>query len=190
MKNRIKNIVKQVFLTEDENKRLLALMANEKESNFSAFARKKLFYQEIESWTINFPEYEQLTERFIQIGRSINRIAKFSTQVGNISQQNFIELGQLITQLLDELEKGLSVNLKKKFHFALFRNLVEKTATFLRYGRLENILLGLDVAGHVITSENIKLYTQLIDLYTHNRHADLEYRELPPPREKYSYKFI
>ncbi|HHV3544488.1 TPA: transposase, partial [Streptococcus agalactiae] len=36
------------------------------------------------------------------------------TQVGNISQQNFIELGQLITQLLDELEKGLSVNLKKK----------------------------------------------------------------------------
>ncbi len=41
MKNRIKNIVKQVFLTEDENKRLLALMANEKESNFSAFARKK-----------------------------------------------------------------------------------------------------------------------------------------------------
>ncbi|XHW73857.1 transposase [Streptococcus dysgalactiae subsp. equisimilis] len=114
MKNRIKNIVKQVFLTEDENKRLLALMANEKESNFSAFARKKLFNQEIESWTINFPEYEQLTERFIQIGRSINRIAKFSTQVGNISQQNFIELGQSITQLLDELEKGLSVNLKKK----------------------------------------------------------------------------
>lgn len=114
MKNRIKNIVKQVFLTEDENKRLLALMANEKESKFSAFARKKLFNQEIESWTINFPEYEQLTERFIQIGRSINRIAKLSTQVGNISQQNFIELGQLITQLLDELEKGLSVNLKKK----------------------------------------------------------------------------
>ncbi len=54
MKNRIKNIVKQVFLTEDENKRLLALMANEKESNFSAFARKKLFNQEIESWTINW----------------------------------------------------------------------------------------------------------------------------------------
>ena len=47
MKNRIKNIVKQVFLTEDENKRLLALMANEKESNFSAFARKKLFNQEM-----------------------------------------------------------------------------------------------------------------------------------------------
>ena len=40
--------------------------------------------------------------------------------------------------------------------------------------------MGKYLAGHVITSENIKLYTQLIDLYTHNRHADLEYRELPP----------
>lgn len=117
MKNRIKNIVKQVFLTEDENKRLLALMANEKESNFSAFARKKLFNQEIESWTINFPEYEQLTERFIQIGRSINRIAKLSTQVGNISQQNFIELGQLITLLIGIAKKIviLSVQLWLRF---------------------------------------------------------------------------
>lgn len=42
MKNRIKNIVKQVFLTEDENKRLLALMANEKESNFSTLCQKEI----------------------------------------------------------------------------------------------------------------------------------------------------
>ena len=80
----------------------------------------------------------------------------------------------------EELRKAIQDEQVEKFHFALFRNLVEKTATFLGYGRWENILLGLDVAGHVITSENIKLYTQLIDLYTHNRHADLEYRELPP----------
>ena len=80
----------------------------------------------------------------------------------------------------EELRKAIQDEQVEKFHFALFRNLVEKTATFLGYGRWENILLGLDVAGHVITSENIKLYTQLIDLYTHNKHADLEYRELPP----------
>lgn len=80
----------------------------------------------------------------------------------------------------EELRKAIQDEQVEKFHFALFRNLVEKTATFLGYRRWENILLGLDVAGHVITSENIKLYTQLIDLYTHNRHADLEYRELPP----------
>ena len=80
----------------------------------------------------------------------------------------------------EELRKAIQDEQVEKFHFALFRNLVEKTATFLGYGRWENILLGLDVAGNVITSENIKLYTQLIDLYTHNKHADLEYRELPP----------
>lgn len=80
----------------------------------------------------------------------------------------------------EELRKAIQDDHVEKFHFALFRNLAEKTATFLGYGRWENILLGLDVAGHVITSENIKPYTQLIDLYTHNRHADLEYRELPP----------
>ncbi|MGT2926570.1 anticodon nuclease [Streptococcus cuniculipharyngis] len=80
----------------------------------------------------------------------------------------------------EELRKAIQDNHVEKFHFALFRNLAEKTATFLGYGRWENVLLGLDVAGYVITSENIKSYTQLIDLYTHNRHADLEYRELPP----------
>lgn len=69
----------------------------------------------------------------------------------------------------EELRKAIQDEQVEKFHFALFRNLVEKTATFLGYRRWENILLGLDVAGHVITSENIKLYTQLIDLYTHNR---------------------
>lgn len=80
----------------------------------------------------------------------------------------------------EELRKAIQDDQVEKFHFALFRNLAEKTATFLGYGRWENVLLGLDVAGYVITSENIKPYTQLIDLYTHNRHADLEYRELPP----------
>ncbi|BBA93335.1 hypothetical protein SR187_8660 [Streptococcus ruminantium] len=77
--------MKQVFLTEEENDRLLALMAKEQEANFSAYARKKLLSCEIESWTVNFPEYEQLTEQLIQIGRSINVIAKLSTQVGMIS---------------------------------------------------------------------------------------------------------
>ncbi|HEK9698414.1 TPA: AAA family ATPase, partial [Streptococcus equi subsp. equi] len=50
----------------------------------------------------------------------------------------------------EELRKAIQDEQVEKFHFALFRNLVEKTATFLGYGRWENILLGLDVAGHVI----------------------------------------
>jgi hypothetical protein len=68
----------------------------------------------LESWTVNFPEYEQLTEQFIQIGRSINAITRLSTQVGNISQQDFMELGYLMTRLMEGVEKELSVKVKKK----------------------------------------------------------------------------
>lgn len=71
-------------------------MAEEQETNFSAYARKKLFNNKLESWIVSFPEYEQLTEQLIQIGRSINVIAKLSTQVGMISQSDFIELGWLL----------------------------------------------------------------------------------------------
>ena len=113
-KKRIKNVVKQVFLTQEENARLLALMAEEEETNFSAYARKKLFNNELASWTVSFPEYEPMTEHLIQIGRSINAIAKLSTQVGTISQQDFMELGQLVTRLMEELERELSVKPRKK----------------------------------------------------------------------------
>lgn len=106
--------MKQVFLTQEENARLLALMAEEEETNFSAYARKKLFNNELASWTVSFPEYEPMTEHLIQIGRSINAVAKLSTQVGTISQQDFMELGQLVTQLLEEVEKEISVKSNRK----------------------------------------------------------------------------
>ena len=106
--------MKQVFLTQEENARLLALMAEEEETNFSAYARKKLFNNELASWTVSFPEYEPMTEHLIQIGRSINAIAKLSTQVGTISQQDFMELGQLVTRLMEVVEKEISVTPQKK----------------------------------------------------------------------------
>lgn len=114
-KKRIKNVVKQVFLTQEEHARLLALMAEEEETNFSAYARKKLFSRGLESWTVSFPEYEPMTEHLIQIGRLINVIAKLSTQVGTIGQQDFLELGQLVTQLMEEVEKEISVKSNRKF---------------------------------------------------------------------------
>lgn len=83
----------------------------------------------------------------------------------------------------EELRWAVDSGRVEKFHYALFRNLLEKTATFLGYGRWEEVLLGLEVAGDEITSENIELYAQRIDLFTHNRQSDLEYRELQE-REK------
>lgn len=85
-------------MTEEENMRLLALMSEQGETNFSAYARKKLFNNELESWTVSFPEYEQLTEQF--------------TQIGTISPEDFIELGQLMMQVMDVVEKELLVKPK------------------------------------------------------------------------------
>lgn len=83
----------------------------------------------------------------------------------------------------EELRKAVDSGRVEKFHYALFRNLSEKTATFLGYSRWEEVLLGLEVAGDEITPENIELYSQGIDLFTHNRQSDLEFRELQE-REK------
>lgn len=55
-----------------------------------------------------------MTEQLIQLGRSINVIAKLSTQVGMISQSDFIELGQLVTRLMEAVEKEISVIPQKK----------------------------------------------------------------------------
>ena len=78
----------------------------------------------------------------------------------------------------EELRNAVDSGRVEKFHYALFRNLLEKTATFLGYGRWEEVLLGLEVAGEEITRENIEPYTQRIDLFTHNRQSDLEYKGL------------
>ena len=83
----------------------------------------------------------------------------------------------------EELRRAIDSGRVEKFHYALLRNLLEKTATFLGYSRWQEVLLGLEVAGDEITTENIELYAQRIDLFTHNRQSDLEFRELQE-REK------
>ena len=83
----------------------------------------------------------------------------------------------------EELRRAVDSGRVEKFHYALFRNLLEKTATFLGYGRWEEVLLGLEVVGEEITKENIEPYAQRIDLFTHNRQSDLEFRGLQE-REK------
>lgn len=52
--------------------------------------------------------------------------------------------------------------------------------TFLRKSNEYAISILYHKCTIFISFYYIKLYTQLIDLYTHNKHADLEYRELPP----------
>ena len=47
-KNRIRNVVKQVFLSEEENQKLLKRMKQDGFSNFSRFARKQLLKSDFE----------------------------------------------------------------------------------------------------------------------------------------------
>lgn len=104
-KNRIRNVVKQVFLSEEENQKLLEKMKQDGFSNFSRFARKQLLKPDFEVWTVSFPEYQLLTDRLLSVGRAINSIAKSATQFGKISQQDLMELGQLMEELVEFVEK-------------------------------------------------------------------------------------
>ncbi|WP_449457463.1 transposase [Streptococcus suis] len=106
-KNRIRNVIKQVFLSEEENQKLLERMKQDGISNFSHFARKQLLKPDFEVWTVSFPEYLSLTDRLLFVGRAINSIAKSATQFGKISQQDLMESGQLMEELLELVEKQL-----------------------------------------------------------------------------------
>ena len=104
-KRRIRNVIKQVFLSEKEKQKLLEKMKQDGFSNFSRFARKQLLKPDFETWLVSFPEYQLLTDRLLSVGRSINSIAKSATQFGKISQQDLMELGQLMEELVELIEK-------------------------------------------------------------------------------------
>lgn len=107
VKKRIRNVIKQVFLSEEENQKLLERMKQDGFSNFSRFARKQLLKPDFEVWTVSFPEYLSLTGRLLFVGRAVNSLAKSTTQFGKISQQDLMKLGQLMEELVELVEKQL-----------------------------------------------------------------------------------
>lgn len=76
-------------------------------SNFSRFARKQLLKPNFEVWIVRFPEYLSLTDRLLSVGRTINSIARGATQFGKISQQDLMELGRLMEELVELVEEQL-----------------------------------------------------------------------------------
>lgn len=83
-----------------------------------------------------------------------------------------------------EIQNAIDEDRIEKYHFALFRNLLEKTANFLGYKNW----------GSLIQSENItadirESYIRRINLYSHNKFSDLEYKELQP-EEKNMLKLL
>lgn len=70
-KRRIRNVIKQVFLSEEENQKLLEKMKQDGFSNFSRFARKQLLKPDFETWIVSFLEYQPLTDRLLSVGRTV-----------------------------------------------------------------------------------------------------------------------
>ena len=69
----------------------------------------------------------------------------------------------------DEIQKAIDEDKLEKYHFNLFRSLIEKTSSFLGYSNW----------GDCIVGANKKEFIRMINLYSHSRLSDLEYKELP-----------
>ncbi len=89
-------MLKQVFLTEEENKKLNDCMRKENIRNFSEFARQKLIRTDLNIQKVSFEGLVPLTEELEQVGKNINSIARLATVVGRISYENKMDMSILM----------------------------------------------------------------------------------------------
>lgn len=68
-----------------------------------------------------------------------------------------------------EIENSIKDNTIRKYHFNLFRNLIEKTSSFLGYSEWTDCIIG----------DRKKEFIKKLNLYSHSKLVDLEYKELP-----------
>lgn len=71
------------------------------------------------------------------------------------------------------IQKAIDDNVVEKYHFMLFRNLLEKTASFLGYHNWGDLLVADDMSD-----EERKAYIRVINLASHNKISDLEAKVL------------
>lgn len=72
-----------------------------------------------------------------------------------------------------EIQKAIIENRVERYHFMLFRNLLEKTAVYLGYDNWGELIV-----GEGVSEENRKGYIRRINLYSHNKISGMEYKEL------------
>ncbi|MDB6209789.1 hypothetical protein [Streptococcus oralis] len=102
---RIKSVLKQVFLTEEESKKLNDCMRKENIRNFSEFARQKLIRTDLNIQKVSFEGLVPLTEELEQVGKNINSIARLATVVGRISYENKMDMSILMQKIVDVMEE-------------------------------------------------------------------------------------
>lgn len=71
--------------------------------------------------------------------------------------------------ILNELQEAISSNNLKKYHFNLFRCILEKTANFLGYKHWKECLKDIDTSDE---------FLKIIDHYSHDRLAEIEFNNL------------
>lgn len=81
--------------------------------------------------------------------------------------------------LKKEIQQAIDENRIEKYHFTLFRNLLEKTANYLGYNDWGKL-----ITGEQVTDENRAGYIRRINLFSHNNYPELEYRELIPAEKE------
>lgn len=114
----------------------------------------------------------------VKYNRNINRDKKvfymFERDENNyyLDTLNDTPFGYHLT-VKSEIKNAIRENRIEKYHFALFRNLLEKTATYLGYSHWTACLVGDPVR------DGKEGYISRINNYTHNRFFDLDGRDLP-----------
>lgn len=84
-----------------------------------------------------------------------------------INQSKDTPFGYHLT-VKQEIERAIESDDIRKYHFNLFRNLIEKTSNFLGYKEWTNCIIG----------NQKQEFIKKINLYSHSRLIDLEYKEL------------
>ena len=69
----------------------------------------------------------------------------------------------------EEIKKAINTNDIKRYHFNLFRSLLEKTANFLGYTNWY----------HCISEKNRKGINRLVNLYSHGKLSEMESKDVP-----------
>ena len=92
---------------------------------------------------------------------------KIDNQFYLINQSKDTPFGYHLT-VKQEIENAIKNNDIKKYHFNLFRSLIEKTSNFLGYKEWTKCIIG----------NQKKEFIKKINLYSHSRLIDLEYKEL------------
>ena len=72
-------------------------------------------------------------------------------------------------EVIVKLQKAVNTSIIEKYHFNLFRALLEKTSSFLGLGNFENCII----------EEKKEEIVRLLNSYSHNKLIETEFRELP-----------